>query len=161
MKRTTVSHEDQVLQQEKPCPHTGKADPVYWILAWPEPAARIVVHCADRSNPPVEGRLYASRCHIWARQRRLGFCWCPGRLEWSCRARISRATVWSLQTPIWMLAKAAKLRFCGGIVIDIPGPTRCPSRSHCLWWSTCWRKSIFVESSEMVFSIVCGKLVLC
>ena len=64
MERTTVSHEDQVLQQEQPCPHTGKVDPVFWILAWPEPAARIAVHCADRSNQPAEGRLYASRCHI-------------------------------------------------------------------------------------------------
>lgn len=64
MERTTVSREDQVLQQKQPCPHTGKVDPVFWVLAWSEPAARIDVHCADQSNQPAEGRLYASRCHI-------------------------------------------------------------------------------------------------
>lgn len=64
MERTTVSHEDQVLQQEQPCPHTGKVDPAFWILAWSGPAARIAVHCVDRSSQPAEGRWYASRCHI-------------------------------------------------------------------------------------------------
>lgn len=64
MERTTVSREDQVLQQEQPCPHTGKEDPASCGLAWPEPAARIAAHCADRQNQPAEGRLYAGRCRI-------------------------------------------------------------------------------------------------
>ena len=53
MERTTVSHEDQVLQQERLHPRTGKVDSDFLILAWSEPAARSDGHYADQLDQLV------------------------------------------------------------------------------------------------------------